>query len=122
MVPTGNELPELCVLVRSTWPHGSRAIGADQIATALQELRRVLKPGGTFHFVEHGLAPDDDVQRWQHRVEPFNKKVAGGCHLTRPIADLITDAGFEITELDRFYEKGAPKFAAAFSLGVAISP
>ena len=117
----GQALPladDSCDTAISTWT----LCTIPDVATALQELRRVLKPGGTFHFVEHGLAPDDDVQRWQHRVEPFNKKVAGGCHLTRPIADLITDAGFEITELDRFYEKGAPKFAAAFSLGVAASP
>ncbi len=89
---------------------------------ALQEVRRVLKPGGTLHFVEHGLAPDEAVQRWQHRLEPMQKRMAGGCHLTRPIADLITGAGFEITELDVFYEKGAPKAVGADSLGVAVSP
>ena len=92
------------------------------VATALTEVRRVLKPGGTFHFVEHGLAPDEKVQKWQHRMEPLEKKVAGGCHFTRQIANLITDAGFEITELDVFYEKGTPKLAGADSLGVAVSP
>lgn len=89
---------------------------------ALGEVRRVLKPGGTLHFVEHGLAPDHDVRRWQRRLEPLQKRLFGGCHLTRPIVDLITDAGFAVTELDVFYEQGAPKFLAADSLGVATSP
>ena len=92
------------------------------IESALGELRRVLKPGGTLHFVEHGLAPDESVQVWQHRLEPIQKRVFGGCHLTRPIVDLITGAGFTMKELDTYYEEGAPKFAGANSLGVAQAP
>jgi ubiquinone/menaquinone biosynthesis C-methylase UbiE len=88
---------------------------------ALSEIRRVLRPGGTVHFLEHGLAPDENVRRWQHRLEPVNKRVAGGCHLTREVVDLLTTAGFTLGEVDVFYEKGAPKPFAADSLGVATA-
>jgi SAM-dependent methyltransferase len=93
------------------------------IAGALREVRRVLKPGGTLHFVEHGLAPPEDegVRRWQHRLDPIQQRVFGGCHLDRPIVELVKDGGFEITELDVFYEKSAPKPFGALSLGVARS-
>jgi ubiquinone/menaquinone biosynthesis C-methylase UbiE len=89
------------------------------IAGALRELRRVLKPGGAVHFVEHGLAPDEDVHRWQHRLDPLQQRLFGGCHLTRPIVDLLRQGGFTITELDVYYEKGTPRFLGANSLGVA---
>ena len=91
-------------------------------AAALREVRRVLRPGGTLHFLEHGLAPDERVRRWQRRLEPVQYRLAGGCHLTRPILDLLTDAGFTLGEVDVFYEQGAPKFAGADSLGTAVSP
>ena len=89
------------------------------IASALAELRRVLRPGGTLHFVEHGLAPDEGVRRWQHRLEPMQKRLFGGCHLTRPIVDLLKDGGFAIDEVDVYYEEGSPKFLGANSLGLA---
>jgi ubiquinone/menaquinone biosynthesis C-methylase UbiE len=88
---------------------------------ALTEVHRVLRPGGTLHFIEHGLAPDENVQRWQRRLEPLNKRLAGGCHLTRPILDLLETAGFSVEQVDVFYEAGAPKALAADSLGVAVA-
>jgi len=91
------------------------------VAAALSEVRRVMKPGASLHFIEHGLAPDENVQRWQHRLEPIQKRLAGGCHLTRKIGDALLAAGFIITEIDVFYEEGGPKFLAAESLGVARS-
>jgi len=79
------------------------------LPAALDELRRVLQAGGVFHFVEHGHAPDAGVARWQRRLEPLNKRLAGGCHLTRQIDESITKAGFDIDRLDTYYFKGEPK-------------
>lgn len=73
---------------------------------ALQEMRRVLKPGGKLLFSEHGLAPDLPVVRWQHRLTPLWKPLAGGCHLNRDIPALIEAGGFSIGQLDSSYLKG----------------
>ena len=79
------------------------------IGVALEEMRRVLKPGGSLYFLEHGHAPDPKVARLQGRIEPLNKRLAGGCHLTRHIPQLIQDAGFAIEHLDSYYFKGEAK-------------
>lgn len=92
------------------------------IAAALTEVRRVLVPGGTLHFVEHGLAPDKKVRAWQNRLNPVQKRLFGGCHLNRDIRGLVTDAGFEIRDAESFYGEHAPRFLVAQTLGVAMSP
>jgi len=79
------------------------------LSAALGEVRRVLKPGGTLHFVEHGHAPDAKTARWQHRLDPLNQRLAGGCHLTRRISESLEHAGFEMEHLDRYYSEGEPK-------------
>ena len=78
------------------------------IEIALKEMYRVLRKGGQLHFVEHGRSPDPKVARWQDLLNPLQKKIGGGCHLNRPIDNLISKAGFNIVQLDNFYMK-APK-------------
>ncbi|MBI2313953.1 MAG: class I SAM-dependent methyltransferase [Betaproteobacteria bacterium] len=73
---------------------------------ALREMRRVLKPGGTLLFAEHGLAPDPGVQRWQHRLNPLWNRIGGGCNLNRRIDALIAEAGFRLDGLETEYAKG----------------
>jgi hypothetical protein len=82
-------------------------------------VRRVLKPGGRFFFVEHGWAPDPKVQRWQNRLNGLQQAICGGCHLNRDIERLIRDAGFAFDELDKHYAPGAPKLAGFLTRGVA---
>jgi ubiquinone/menaquinone biosynthesis C-methylase UbiE len=73
---------------------------------ALQQMKRVLKPSGRVIFLEHGRASDHGVVAWQDRLTPFWKRIAGGCHLNRKIDEMITGAGFQITELKTFYLPG----------------
>ena len=104
-----------CDSALSTWT----LCTVPDVAVVLAEVRRALRPGGTLHFVEHGLAPDEEVRRWQHRLDPLQRRLFGGCHLTRPIVDLLVVAGFTITELDVFYQEGTGRIWGADSLGVA---
>jgi SAM-dependent methyltransferase len=80
------------------------------VRAALRELRRVLKPGASFHFAEHGHSPDDRVAHRQDRLNGIQNRIAGGCNLNRDVATLLTDAGFEIDALRNFYLKGPKAF------------
>lgn len=88
------------------------------IRRALEEMRRVLKPNGRLLFVEHGLAPEPRVQKWQNRLDPIWTRVGGGCHLNRPIETLLTGAGFEIDRLQTGYMQG-PKLMTFMYEGAA---
>jgi ubiquinone/menaquinone biosynthesis C-methylase UbiE len=77
--------------------------------TAVREIARVLRPGGTFHFAEHGRAPDAKIRKWQDRLNGLQNRVACGCNLNRDIAAIIGSGGMTITTLDTFYAKGDPK-------------
>lgn len=68
-------------------------------ALALREMRRVLRPGGSVHFLEHGLSPDPRVETWQRRLEPLQRRLAGGCHLTRSTPELLQQNGFTVHAL-----------------------
>ena len=85
---------------------------------ALREMARVLRPDGRMHFVGHGLSPDPGVARWQHRLNPIQKFIGGGCHLNRDIAGLIADAGFSVDQIENYYIKG-PRTHTWLYLGTA---
>jgi ubiquinone/menaquinone biosynthesis C-methylase UbiE len=88
------------------------------IGSALSEMRRVLRPGGQLLLVEHGLAPDEKVRKWQHRLTPLWKRLAGGCHLDRPIEELVEGAGFRMEHLQAGYMQG-PKPMTFMYEGIA---
>lgn len=83
------------------------------LTSALAEFRRVLRPGGALHFVEHSLSPEEHVAARQRRWQPRWERIAGGCHLDRDIPELVSGSGLEVTELDAFYAPG-PSFSRAF--------
>ncbi len=96
--------------VLTTWtlctiPYVDRALG---------EIRRVLRPGGVFHFLEHGLSPDPGVARWQDRLTPLQRRVGGGCHLNRPIEALVARSGLETGPIDNFYIRGPKPLGYTF--------
>ena len=86
---------------------------------ALAEAYRLLKPGGSLFFIEHGLAPEPNIQKWQHRITPVWRKIAGGCNLNRNIEELIIAGGFEFKDLKKKYIKG-PKIASYLYYGEAL--
>lgn len=89
-----------------------------EVARALGEMRRVLKPGGRYLFIEHGRAESERTARWQDRVNPIWNRVCDGCNINRKIDQLVETSGFELTSLDRFRAKG-PGIAAAMYRGIA---
>lgn len=89
------------------------------VPRALAEIRRVLRPGGGLHFLEHGRSSDPAVVRWQDRLTPLQRRIAGGCHLNRPIDQLVANCGLRVTELENYYLKGPRMFGCMFE-GVAV--
>jgi len=88
------------------------------VGAALKEMARVLRPGGTLHFIEHGRAPDERVRVWQDRINPVQQRLFGGCNVNRDIRSLIEDSGFTIKNIDTYYMDG-PKFVGSMYEGTA---
>ncbi|RUR83394.1 class I SAM-dependent methyltransferase [Chlorogloeopsis fritschii PCC 9212] len=100
--------------VVSTWTLCS----IENVEQALREIYRVLKPGGKFFFVEHGLSNEPEIQVWQNRLTPLQKRIAGGCHFNRNIRQLV-ESQFDIVSLEEFYAEKTPKIMGYFYKGVA---
>ena len=99
------------------------------VGTALSEVRRVLRSGGALHFLEHGLSPDPGIARWQHRLTPLQRRVFAGCHLDRPVADLVRQSGLVVEEVEQLYlpppvpfPVPASKVVGCLYLGRAVKP
>lgn len=103
-IPLDNESADTVLITYTlcTIPDAMKALG---------EMRRVLKPNGSMIFCEHGEAPDADVQRWQNRLTPIWKSLCGGCHLGRPIPQMIRDGGWRVDHMETMYLPGTPRFA-----------
>lgn len=118
-VLSGESLPmpeESFDTVVSTWTLCS----IKDIEKALFEVKRVLKPGGRFIFLEHGLSPDEKIGRWQHRLNGLQKVIGDGCHLNRDMRKLVGDTGFSQLEVENYYFPKAPKFLGYMYRGIAI--
>ena len=92
-----------------------------EVQRANQEIRRVLKEDGKMIFCEHGEAPDQNIRKWQNRINPFWRKLAGGCNINRKIPSLIQDSGFDIIEMEEMYLPNTPKIAGYNYWGYAVS-
>jgi ubiquinone/menaquinone biosynthesis C-methylase UbiE len=103
--------------VLSTWTLCS----IPQPERALAEIYRVLRPGGSFHFAEHGRSRDPKVARWQDRLTPIQRRLAGGCHLNRPIQTLIEASGLELAKISNYHLQGPKAFGYMYE-GVAAKP
>jgi SAM-dependent methyltransferase len=90
------------------------------LSKALQELLRVVRPGGRLLFLEHGQSPDRSVRLWQDRLTPAWKHLGDGCHLNRPMVQMIQAQGWTVSALENFYLPGVPKPFAYFSQGMAV--
>ena len=88
---------------------------------AVSEINRVLRPGGTLHFVEHGCSPDPGVRKWQRRLNPIQRRVACGCNLDRDIPSILRDGGLSVDSLNTYYMKGSPKILGWTFEGVAAA-
>ena len=92
-----------------------------EVMRANTEIRRVLKNQGKMIFCEHGAAPDENIRKWQKRINPFWGKIAGGCNIDRNIPSLIQDSGFDIIEIEEMYLPNTPKIAGYNFWGYAVS-
>jgi ubiquinone/menaquinone biosynthesis C-methylase UbiE len=86
---------------------------------ALREMHRVLRPGGRYYFVEHGLSPDPAVAKWQHRLNSYNMAMVGGCHLNRPVHGIVKDSPFQLDGVENFYLPG-PRLMNYLYFGSAV--
>ena len=91
-----------------------------EVDRANKEIQRVLKSNGKMIFCEHGLAPDINIKKWQNRINPFWKKLAGGCNINRNIPSLIQESGFDIIDLEEMYLPSTPKIAGYNYWGYAV--
>jgi ubiquinone/menaquinone biosynthesis C-methylase UbiE len=101
--------------VVSTWTLCS----IKHVDRAIAEIYRVLKPGGKFLFIEHGLSNEPNIQTWQHRLTPIQKIIGDGCHLDRDIKKLISQL-FDRLDIKEFYAPNTPKIGGYFYQGIAI--